>query len=110
MAATKKRPFSVTSYKVIKSEGVGLTLFNSIQVFIHIPVLQDDMLVSRFSPISMFMQPPSMVDTVSSETRSRIMSGIRGYDTKPELLIRKGLHSRGLRFRRMTKGYRGNLT
>ena len=27
------------------------------------------------------------------------MSGIRGYDTKPELLIRKGLHSRGLRFR-----------
>ena len=40
-----------------------------------------------------------MVDTVSRETRSRIMAGIKGVDTKPELLLRKGLHSRGLRFR-----------
>lgn len=28
-----------------------------------------------------------------------MMSGIRGKDTKPELLIRKGLHARGFRFR-----------
>ncbi len=28
-----------------------------------------------------------------------MMSGIRGKDTKPELLIRKALHSRGFRFR-----------
>ena len=27
------------------------------------------------------------------------MAGIKGVDTKPELLLRKGLHSRGLRFR-----------
>lgn len=28
-----------------------------------------------------------------------MMSGIRGKNTKPELLVRKGLHSRGFRFR-----------
>lgn len=28
-----------------------------------------------------------------------MMSGIRGKNTKPELLVRKGLHSRGYRFR-----------
>lgn len=28
-----------------------------------------------------------------------MMSGIRSKDTKPELLVRKGLHARGLRFR-----------
>ena len=28
-----------------------------------------------------------------------MMAGIRGRDTKPELLIRKGLHALGLRFR-----------
>jgi DNA mismatch endonuclease (patch repair protein) len=40
-----------------------------------------------------------MVDIVSKKTRSRMMSGIRGKDTKPELLIRSGLHKRGFRFR-----------
>jgi DNA mismatch endonuclease (patch repair protein) len=40
-----------------------------------------------------------MADVVSRETRSRMMSGIRSKDTKPELLIRQGLHRRGLRFR-----------
>lgn len=39
-----------------------------------------------------------MADIVSSETRSRMMSGIRGKDTKPELLIRKGLHRSGFRY------------
>ena len=39
-----------------------------------------------------------MVDVVDPETRSRMMSGIRGKNTKPELLIRKGLHARGFRF------------
>jgi len=28
-----------------------------------------------------------------------MMAGIRGKDTRPEMLIRKGLHSRGFRFR-----------
>lgn len=39
------------------------------------------------------------MDIVPSETRSRMMSGIRGKNTKPELLIRKALHHRGFRFR-----------
>jgi DNA mismatch endonuclease (patch repair protein) len=40
-----------------------------------------------------------MTDIVSPEVRSRMMSGIRGFDTKPELFLRKGLHARGFRFR-----------
>jgi DNA mismatch endonuclease (patch repair protein) len=40
-----------------------------------------------------------MADIVSRETRSRMMAGIQGKNTKPELLVRKYLHSRGLRFR-----------
>ena len=40
-----------------------------------------------------------MVDVVSPEKRSEMMSGIRGKDTKPELLIRKSLHARGFRYR-----------
>jgi len=39
------------------------------------------------------------MDTVSPETRSRIMAGIRGTNTKPELFVRKGLFARGYRFR-----------
>lgn len=40
-----------------------------------------------------------MIDIVNSVTRSRMMSGIRGKNTSPELLIRKALHSRGFRYR-----------
>ena len=40
-----------------------------------------------------------MTDIVSPEIRSRIMSGIRSVDTKPELMLRRGLHRRGFRFR-----------
>lgn len=40
-----------------------------------------------------------MIDIVSKKTRSRMMSGIRGKNTKPELLIRSGLHKSGFRFR-----------
>lgn len=40
-----------------------------------------------------------MTDVVSPEVRSRMMSSIRGYDTKPELYLRKNLHARGFRFR-----------
>lgn len=39
-----------------------------------------------------------MADVVSPEVRSRMMSGIRGKDTKPELVLRKLLHARGFRF------------
>ena len=40
-----------------------------------------------------------MADTVDRETRSRIMSRIRGKDTKPELVLRSALYARGLRYR-----------
>jgi DNA mismatch endonuclease (patch repair protein) len=39
-----------------------------------------------------------MSDIVSPEVRSRMMSGIRGKNTKPELLVRKQLHSLGYRY------------
>lgn len=39
------------------------------------------------------------MDVVSSATRSRMMSGIRGKDTRPELIIRKRLHREGFRYR-----------
>ncbi|ORL48569.1 very short patch repair endonuclease [Pseudomonas putida] len=40
-----------------------------------------------------------MVDIVDAVTRSRMMSGIKGKNTSPELIIRKALHARGFRFR-----------
>ena len=40
-----------------------------------------------------------MTDVVDSRTRSRMMSGIRGKNTKPEVLIRSKLHRLGYRFR-----------
>lgn len=39
------------------------------------------------------------MDTVSPQVRSRIMSGIRSTDTKPEIMVRSGLHQRGFRYR-----------
>jgi len=40
-----------------------------------------------------------MVDIVDNKTRSRMMSGIRSSNTKPEVLTRKALHKLGYRFR-----------
>lgn len=40
-----------------------------------------------------------MTDVVDAATRSRMMAGIQGKNTSPELLIRKALHARGFRFR-----------
>lgn len=40
-----------------------------------------------------------MADIVSPEDRSRMMSGIRGKNTKPELQLRKALHRLGFRYR-----------
>ncbi len=40
-----------------------------------------------------------MSDTLSQTQRSYDMSRIRGKNTKPEILVRKGLHARGFRFR-----------
>ena len=38
-------------------------------------------------------------DTVTPETRSRMMAAVKGKNTKPELAIRSALHRRGFRFR-----------
>lgn len=40
-----------------------------------------------------------MPDIVTPEVRSRMMAGIRGKNTKPELTLRRGLHASGFRFR-----------
>lgn len=40
-----------------------------------------------------------LVDIVDKATRSRMMSGIRGGHTQPELKVRRYLHARGLRYR-----------
>jgi DNA mismatch endonuclease, patch repair protein len=40
-----------------------------------------------------------MADIVSRQKRSKMMSGIRGKNTKPEIKVRQFLHSKGLRFR-----------
>lgn len=40
-----------------------------------------------------------MPDVVTPEVRSRMMAGIRSKDTRPELVLRKGLHAAGFRYR-----------
>lgn len=40
-----------------------------------------------------------MPDIVNSETRSRMMAGIRGKNTRPELAVRRALHALGYRYR-----------
>lgn len=40
-----------------------------------------------------------MADIVDAKTRSRMMAGIRGKDTTPEVRLRKALHGAGFRFR-----------
>ena len=40
-----------------------------------------------------------MTDVVDKATRHRMMSGIRGKNTRPEMAIRRGLHARGFRYR-----------
>lgn len=38
-------------------------------------------------------------DIVDVATRSRMMAGIRGKNTRPEMIVRQGLHAAGFRFR-----------
>lgn len=40
-----------------------------------------------------------MADVVDAATRSRMMSGIRGRDTRPEMVVRRALFAAGFRFR-----------
>lgn len=39
------------------------------------------------------------MDIVDRQTRSRMMAGIRGKDTTPEVSLRRALHAQGFRFR-----------
>lgn len=48
-----------------------------------------------------------MADIYSSEKRSKIMSKISGKETKPEILVRKYLFSKGYRFRKNDKRFPG---
>lgn len=47
------------------------------------------------------------MDVVDASTRSVMMSGIRGKNTRPEILLRKYLHARGFRFRLHVKDLPG---
>ena len=48
-----------------------------------------------------------MTDVVDSRTRSRMMANIRGKDTRPELMLRRYLHSKGFRYRLHPKALPG---
>ncbi|TIS58447.1 MAG: DNA mismatch endonuclease Vsr [Mesorhizobium sp.] len=48
-----------------------------------------------------------MTDIVNKETRSRMMAGIRGKDTKPETVLRHALHARGFRYRLHARHFPG---
>lgn len=48
-----------------------------------------------------------MTDVHDIATRSYNMSKVRSVDTKPEMLVRKFLHSKGFRFRLHNKGLPG---
>jgi DNA mismatch endonuclease (patch repair protein) len=49
-----------------------------------------------------------MADIVDQKTRSRMMSGIRSRDTKPEIQLRRSLHRSGFRFRLHRKELQGS--
>lgn len=45
-----------------------------------------------------------MSDIVSPQVRSRMMAGIRSRHTRPELIVRRGLHARGIRYSLRKRG------
>jgi DNA mismatch endonuclease (patch repair protein) len=50
----------------------------------------------------------NVADVFSAQKRSQIMSRIRGYDTKPELIVRSIVHRMGYRFRLHLEDLPGN--
>lgn len=48
------------------------------------------------------------MDIVSPEKRSRMMAGIKGKNTKPEMVVRKIVHAMGFRFRLHRKDLPGS--
>lgn len=49
-----------------------------------------------------------MTDLMTKEQRSHCMAAIKGKDTKPEMIVRRYLFSRGLRFRVQVRKLPGN--
>lgn len=49
-----------------------------------------------------------MADIVTPEVRSKMMSRIRGRNTRPEITLRKALHNRGFRYRLNTRKLPGS--
>lgn len=49
----------------------------------------------------------TLPDVVDPATRSQMMSAIRAKDTRPEMVVRRGLHARGLRYRLHVRGLPG---
>ena len=47
----------------------------------------------------MITRQASHPDPLTQEQRRRCMAANRGRDTRPEMILRKGLHARGLRYR-----------
>ena len=54
-----------------------------------------------------FAKGSHVTDIVDQKTRSRMMSGIKGKDTKPELAVRRALHLRSFRFRLHSRKVQG---
>lgn len=48
-----------------------------------------------------------MADSVSSQKRSEVMARVRSRDTRPEMVVRRGLHARGFRYRLHVKDLPG---
>lgn len=48
-----------------------------------------------------------MSDVVNAVTRSRMMAGIKGKNTKPEMALRRALHARGFRYCLHSKKVKG---
>ena len=54
------------------------------------------------------METSPMPDILTKSQRHQCMSHIRGKNTKPEILVREGLHARGFRFRLHNKKLPGS--
>ena len=72
---------------------------------LHLPVIA--LSCRRVQRSLHFLGRQSVVDVVDPATRSRMMSGIRARNTRPEMRLRRALHALGFRFRLHAKGLPG---
>ena len=61
-----------------------------------------------YNNFAKFVKMFSMSDILTPSQRYKCMSSIRGKNTKPEILVRKGLYARGFRFRLHNKKLPGS--